>query len=67
MICVVYVDDTIIWGSVGGTIEWYILGVEEIKHKQSHKFELLDENEVGDFLSVIIEKKRSGKLHLVQN
>ena len=40
MICVVYVDDTIICGPDSGAIEVEILGLRVSKLEQHHKFEL---------------------------
>ena len=39
MICVVYVDDTIICGPNGDTIEAEIHGLGVSKYEQRHKFE----------------------------
>ena len=52
MICLVYVDDTIIYIPNKKAIKTKIkiLGVSSDKHRQ--KFELRDESEVGDFLEL---------------
>jgi hypothetical protein len=56
MICLIYVDDTILTGPDLGEIEKLIkdLGVKSDDHL--HTFELRDEGEVGDFLGIRIEK-----------
>ena len=66
MICVVYVDDTIIAGPDQKAINELIktLGVKEAG--QSHTFALRDEGEVGDFLGIRIEKVGGNKFLLTQ-
>ena len=56
MICVVYVDDTILAGPDQTALDAMIksLGVREAD--QSHSFGLRDEGEVGDFLGIRIKK-----------
>ena len=66
MICVVYVDDTIICRPDSGAIEADILGLGVSKFEQRHKFELRDKGEVGDFFGIRIDKRGTGKIHLVQ-
>ena len=56
MICVVYVDDTIIAGPDGKEIEKEIHDLGVSKNEQQHKFELRNEGEVGDFLGIRIKK-----------
>ena len=66
MICVVYVDDTIIAGPDEHAIEDLItdLGVSKDEHR--HTFELRDEGEVGDFLGIRITKTDSNTFCLTQ-
>jgi hypothetical protein len=66
MICVVYVDDTIITGPDSVAIDKEIVGLGVSKDEQCHKFELRDEGEVGDFLGIRIEKAGPKKFHLTQ-
>ena len=64
MICVAYVDDTIITGPDSVAIDKEIAGLGVSKDEQCHKFELRDEGEVGDFLGIRIEKAGPKKFHL---
>ena len=52
MICVTYVDDTIIAGPDATEIEKLITSLGIAKNEQRHTFELRDEGEVGDFLGI---------------
>ena len=52
MICVVYVDDTIIAGPDSSEIEKLISSLGVATDEQRHSFELRDEGEVGDFLGI---------------
>jgi hypothetical protein len=56
--CVVYVDDTNFSGPDATLLEREIksLGVKE--EQCDHSFQFRDEGEVGDFLGLIIEKKK---------
>ena len=56
MICVVYVDDTIIAGPDTKKIEELITSLGIAKEEERHTFELRDEGEVGDFLGIRIAK-----------
>ena len=56
MICVVYVDDTIIAGPSKSDIEDEIKSLGVRAEDQTHSFELRDEGEVGDFLGIRIAK-----------
>ena len=56
MICVIYVDDTILAGPDGDELEKEIAGLGVSSNEQQHKFELRNEGEVGDFLGIRIEK-----------
>jgi hypothetical protein len=56
MICVVYVDDTIIAGPDADKIEELITSLGVAKEEQQHTFELRDEGQVGDFLGIRIER-----------
>ena len=66
MICVVYVDDTIIAGPDPDAIDALIkdLGVDDGEHR--HTFELRDEGEVGDFLGIRITKTSKNSFALTQ-
>ena len=55
MICIVYVDDTIIAGPNSTAIDALITSLGIQKDGQAHSFELRDEGEVGDFLGIRIE------------
>jgi len=61
IICVVYVDDTILAGPIAADLEEEIrkLGVDESEHQ--HVFELRNEGEVGDFLGIIRIKQTGPK------
>jgi len=53
MICVVYVDDTIIAGPKGDEIKKEIRGIGVSSSDQRHKFELRNEGEVGDLVAYV--------------
>ena len=56
MICVVYVDDTVIAGPDSQAIEEEIRLLGITNDKLQHKFHLRDEGEVGYFQGVRIKK-----------
>ena len=64
MMCVVYVDETIIPSPDPASIDSLItsLGIAEEKYRQT--FDLRDEGEVGDLLGIRIEKAGPRKLVL---
>ena len=66
MMCVVYVDNTIIASPDPASIDSLItsLGIAEEEYRQT--FDLRDEGEVGDFLGIRIEKAGPRKLVLSQ-
>ena len=66
MICVVYVDDTILAGPSSDALEELISSLGIADDEQRHKFELRDEGEVGDFLGIRIEKVGPTKFLLTQ-
>ena len=66
MICVIYVDDTIIAGPNVAEIESLIKDLGISKYEERHTFELRDEGEVGDFLGIRIEKRSSNSFYLSQ-
>lgn len=66
MMCVVYVDDTIIAGPDPEAIEQLITSLGVAKDEQRHTFELRDEGEVGDFLGIRIEKGKDNSFILSQ-
>ena len=57
VICVVYVDDTILAGPDAAAIEREIKGLGVSADEQRHHFELRDEGAVGDFLGIRIERR----------
>jgi Reverse transcriptase (RNA-dependent DNA polymerase). len=69
MICVVYVDDTILCGPDSEEeLEREIKGLGVNNLETRHSFQLrTNEGEVGDFLGIVwIEKRDNGKFHLTQ-
>jgi len=66
IICVVYVDDTILAGPDPDALEKEIKGLGVSDDEQRHKFELRDEGEVGDFLGIRIAKTGPGEFILTQ-
>jgi hypothetical protein len=66
MICVVYVDDTILCGPDSSALEAEIQGLGVNNLEQRHAFQLRDEGEVGDFLGIRIHKREQGKFNLTQ-
>ena len=59
MICVVYVDDTILAGPDAAEIEKVITSLGVRDEEKRYKFELRDEGAVGDFLGIRIERTKS--------
>jgi len=66
MICLVYVDDTILVSPDSEAIERKITGLGVSTNEQRHQFQLRDEGKVGDFLGIRIEKQGSRKFNLTQ-
>ena len=66
MICVIYVDDTIIACPNAKEIENLIASLGIAKEEHRHSFELRDEGEVGDFLGIHIEKSGPKQFTLTQ-
>ena len=66
MVCVIYVDYTIITGPHPKKIEELITSLGIAKEEQRRVFELRDEDEVGDFLGIRIEKLGAQKFTLTQ-
>ena len=66
MICVVYVDDTIIAGPDSDAIEHEIKLLGITNDEYHHKFQLRDEGEVGDFLGIRIKKTGPNQFNLTQ-
>ena len=66
MICVVYVDDTIIASPDSKAIDTLIYNLGIADEEQRHAFDLRDEGEVGDFLGIRIEKSDAKKFTLTQ-
>ena len=67
IVCVIYVDDTIVAGPDPKAIEDIISSLGIPKEEQRHLFELRDEGEVGDFLGIRIEKTGSSTFTLTQS
>ena len=67
MMCVIYVDDTIIAGPDSKEIDKLITSLGVAKDEQRHTFELRDEGEVGDFLGIRIEKGANNSFVLTQS
>jgi len=59
MICVVYVDDTILAGPDAAEIEKVITSLGVRDKEKRYKFELRDKGAVGDFLGIRIERTKS--------
>jgi hypothetical protein len=61
IICVVYVDDTILAGPNPVALEQEINGLRVSDSKQRHTFEVRDEGAIGDFLGIRIESRGKNK------
>ena len=66
MICLIYVDDTIITGPDPDAIESLIQSLGIAVDDQVHTFELRDEGEVGAFLGIQIERNANQTFYLTQ-
>ena len=66
MICLIYVDDTIITGPDPKAIEDLISSLGMTVDDQVHTFELRDEGEVGAFLGIQIERNANKTCYLTQ-
>jgi hypothetical protein len=66
MICVVYVDDTILCGPDSNALEAEIRGLGVNNLEQRHAFQLRNEGEVGDFLGIRIHKNSTDTFNLTQ-
>ena len=66
MICLIYVDDTIITGPDAEAIESLIHSLGIAVDDQVHTFELRDEGEVGAFLGIQIERNADKTFYLTQ-
>ena len=66
MICLIYVDDTILCGPNLDDINKEIKGLGVAGDNQKHSFQLRDEGQVGDFLGIRIEKIGPHKFNLIQ-
>jgi hypothetical protein len=66
MICVVYVDDTILCGPDPQALEEEIIGLGVNNLEQRHSFQLRNEGEVGDFLGIRIQKRGDNSFYLTQ-
>ena len=61
IICLFYVDDTILSGTNEKYVAEDIKGLKIRQDKQRHSFELCDEGYVGDFLGIRIEQQKDLK------
>ena len=66
MICLIYLDDTILCGPNIDSINKEINGLGVARDDQKYCFQLRDEEQVGDFLVIRIEKIRPCKINLTQ-
>ena len=66
MICLIYVDDTIITGPDPKAIDDLISSLGMTVDDQVHTFELRDEGEVGAFLGIQIERNADKTFYLTQ-
>ena len=66
MICLIYVDDTIITGPDSKAIDDLIKSLGVAKEEHVHTFELRDEGEVGAFLGIQIERNENNNFYLTQ-
>ena len=66
MVCVIYIDDTILAGPDNKALEEAITSLGITEEEQHHTFELRDEGEVGDLLGIRIENTGSKKITLTQ-
>ena len=66
MLCIVYVDDTIVATPNAVAIENVITSLDIADEEQRHTFELCDEGEAGDFLVIRIVKSGSRQFTLSQ-
>ena len=66
LVCLVYVDDTILAGSDLDAINKEIQGLGVSTEEQDHSFQLRNEGQVGDFLGIRIEKLGDRKFNLNQ-
>ena len=66
LICLIYVDDTIITGPNSQDIDDLIKSLGVAKDEQVHTFELRDEGEVGAFLGIQIERNKNNTFYLTQ-
>ena len=66
IICVIYVDDTILAVPDPKALEELIKSIGIVEEEKGHIFELCDEGEVGDFFDITIEKTDSKKYTLTK-
>ena len=66
IICVVYIDDTILAGPNAKELDKMITSLGIADDEKRHTFELRDEGEVGDFLGIRIQKRGTKKFCLTQ-
>ena len=66
IICLVYIEDTILSGPNLDYIKNEIKGLGISTEEQTHTLQLRDEGQVGDFLGIHIEKLEERKFNLTQ-
>jgi hypothetical protein len=66
MICVVYVDDTIIGAWQLSDISWEIMSLGIVDNNMKHTFTLRDKGDVSAFLGIQIKRLTSNKFQLTQ-
>ena len=66
MICIVYVDDTIIASPISEPIDELIISLGITDEEQRHTFELHNEGKVGDFFGIRIKKSGPSRYTLTQ-
>ena len=66
MICVIYVNDTVLASPDAKALEEIITSLGIAEKEQRHTFELRDEGEVGGILGIRIEKTGSKILLLLK-
>ena len=66
MICLIYVDDTIITGPDPNAVDELIKSLGVADEEQVHTFQLKDEGQVGAFLGIQIERNNDDSFYLTQ-
>jgi hypothetical protein len=66
MICVLFVDDTIVGARQLSDINQEIMSLGIVDNNMQHTFTLRDDGEVSDFLGIQIKRLTSNKFQLTQ-